>query len=360
MPDFIYTQNLPYTQIPVWLFLYVVIGVILGYFVIRQFNKYAVDLINYLLSKVPGEKPRDIQKISKNTLVSALILSGVNIIAKYHIQGNQPNIWLIQNPVYKILVLITFISFVLIVSKHIKYFLTIYLHNRDKLNGLNDKPVDVTVRSLFTIILNIALYIFSFFQILAILQIKPTSLVASASVTAIILGFALQNVLADIFSSLSLYLDQPFKVGDNIKVGNESGKVLKIGFKSTRIKTEHGEELSISNVELSKAQIKNFEKLRRRMVELEIELARNTKKKKQEPPNLPSILEDVANELEQVQLDHCTLAAIAKEDFLYKAQYFALTSSLKEHRQIKDAFIRLLMKKLKEEKIEIKSFKQIN
>lgn len=354
MPDLIYNSYLPYTQIPLWLFIYVVFGVVIGYYIIRTFNQYLLNLINYLLLKIPGEKPRDIERINKNTVFNALILCGVNIIARYEIAGKTPNDWLIHNSFYKFWIVVTYISFVLVISKYIKYLITIYLHKKDNINGL-DRPVDPTLRSLFTIVFNIILYVFAFFHLLALLQIKPTSIVASASVTAIILGFALQNVLADIFSSLSIYLDQPFKVGDHIKVGAESGRVMKIGFKSTRLKTEHGEELSISNVELSKAQVKNFEKLYRRMVELEIEIYREEKDHK--APDLPAIFENTALNFDNVKFENCNLGGVDKDFFLFKAQYFALTPSIKEHHQIKEKLIRDLLKNCNKYKIGIKVIK---
>jgi small-conductance mechanosensitive channel len=105
------------------------------------------------------------------------------------------------------------------------------------------------------------------FSLLGALGVNPTSLLASAGVTAIILGFALQNVLGDLFNNLTLAFDQPFEVGDTIKLGLETGVVQKVGFKTTRIKLLHGEEMVITNSELLKQKIYNLTKLTERRVE---------------------------------------------------------------------------------------------
>ncbi|MCL2172331.1 MAG: mechanosensitive ion channel family protein [Candidatus Bathyarchaeota archaeon] len=88
----------------------------------------------------------------------------------------------------------------------------------------------------------------------------------SLGIGAIIVGFVLQSVLSDFFSSLYIYFDRPFEIGDLIFVGEHGGTVKNIGILTTRLQLLQGEELIISNKELSSEYIRNFRKLQKRRI----------------------------------------------------------------------------------------------
>ena len=54
----------------------------------------------------------------------------------------------------------------------------------------------------------------------------------------------MQNILGDIFSSFTIYMDKPFEVGDFIIVGDVMGTVEKIGLKTTRIKALQADRIT--------------------------------------------------------------------------------------------------------------------
>lgn len=94
-----------------------------------------------------------------------------------------------------------------------------------------------------------------------------TALIGGLGIGGIAVAFAVQNILGDLFSSVSLYFDKPFKVGDYIEVGDdEGGTVKKIGLKTTRLETILGDQLIISNRDLTELRIHNYERLERRRV----------------------------------------------------------------------------------------------
>lgn len=112
--------------------------------------------------------------------------------------------------------------------------------------------------------------------IISNLGIDVTSLLAGVGVSGIIVAFALQNVLSDLFSSLSIHFDKPFKVGDFIAFGDYLGTVEKIGVKSVRIRSLSGEELIIPNQDITNERIKNYRSLHRRRVQLSFGVAYGT------------------------------------------------------------------------------------
>ncbi|MBI2647720.1 mechanosensitive ion channel family protein, partial [Candidatus Woesearchaeota archaeon] len=88
-------------------------------------------------------------------------------------------------------------------------------------------------------------------------QIGP--LLTSLGIVGIAIAFALQSTLGNIFGGMSIILDKSIKVGDKIKLDNETmGTVLDVGLRSTKIKTWDNELITIPNGKLADSRILNF------------------------------------------------------------------------------------------------------
>src|SRR3546814_9115351 len=93
-----------------------------------------------------------------------------------------------------------------------------------------------------------------------------TGLGAGLGTGGIAIGLAAQGIFSDLFASLSIIFDRPFRVGQAIKYDNSSGTVERIGLKSTHIRSANGELLVISNTNLLSKEITNYAHLHRRRV----------------------------------------------------------------------------------------------
>ena len=102
--------------------------------------------------------------------------------------------------------------------------------------------------------------------VLSNLGINITAFVASLGVGGIAVALAAQNILGDLFASLSIAVDKPFEIGDFIGVNNLSGTVQHIGLKSTRIRSLNGEQIVISNTGLLKEVVKNYKRMEERRI----------------------------------------------------------------------------------------------
>jgi small-conductance mechanosensitive channel len=102
--------------------------------------------------------------------------------------------------------------------------------------------------------------------ILANLGVEISTLVASLGVGGIAVALAAQNVLGDLFASLSIILDRPFEVGDFIVVGPQRGTVERIGLKTTRVRSLDGEQIVFGNADLLTSRVQNFKHLQERRV----------------------------------------------------------------------------------------------
>jgi small-conductance mechanosensitive channel len=118
---------------------------------------------------------------------------------------------------------------------------------------------------------------------------------ASLGIGAIVVGFVLQSVLSDFFSSFFIYLDHPFEIGDLIFVGDYGGTVKNIGVLTTRLQLLQGEELVISNKELSTEYVRNFKKLQNRRIIFNIGVPYNTPNEtiRKIPPMIIDIIKNV-------------------------------------------------------------------
>lgn len=122
-----------------------------------------------------------------------------------------------------------------------------------------------------------------------------TSLVAGLGIGGIAVALAMQSILGDLISSITIYLDKPFQVGDFIVLGEKMGTVSNIGLKTTRIISLHGEELVISNKKLTESDIQNFGRMMQRRVLLNLSVTYKTplKKMKKVPSGIQKIVESV-------------------------------------------------------------------
>lgn len=102
--------------------------------------------------------------------------------------------------------------------------------------------------------------------VLSNLGINITAFVASLGVGGIAVALAAQNILGDLFASLSIAVDKPFEIGDFIGVNNLSGTVQHIGLKSTRIRSLNGEQIVFSNTGLLKEVVKNYKRMEERRI----------------------------------------------------------------------------------------------
>ncbi len=88
------------------------------------------------------------------------------------------------------------------------------------------------------------------------IQIRP--LLTGLGIGGLAIALAVQNILGDLFAAISIVVDKPFVVGDSISVENYRGKVEHIGLKTTRLRSESGEQIIFSNGELLKSKIRNY------------------------------------------------------------------------------------------------------
>jgi small-conductance mechanosensitive channel len=197
-----------------------------------------------------------------------------------------------------------------------------YFRRREPAGG-EDQQVTVA-HTFITWVLQIMVWVVFLLATLQNLGINVTTLVASLGIGGIAIALAVQNVLGDLFASLSIAVDKPFEVGDSISVAGFSGKVEHVGLKTTRVRADSGEQIVISNAQILKDTLRNFKRMTTRRVQFAVNVNPTT------PPDIagqvPAALKAIIERQDKVRFDRAHLKTLDQEFIGYEVVYFVLTA----------------------------------
>lgn len=131
------------------------------------------------------------------------------------------------------------------------------------------RRLDKTLRDFIRHAARVVLWIFAIVITAGALGIPMASMVAVISVAGLALSLALQNILANLFSGITLLFTRPFSEGDYIAVGTTAGVVQRIGLFYTVIDSYDKQVLSIPNSTVTSATLTNHSAEPLRRVDLE-------------------------------------------------------------------------------------------
>jgi small-conductance mechanosensitive channel len=164
------------------------------------------------------------------------------------------------------------------------------------------------------------IWVLGLLTLLSTLGINITSLIAGLGIGGVAVALALQNILSDLFSSFAIYFDKPFEVGDFIVVEDKMGTVEKIGIKTTRIKALQGEEIVISNNDLTNAKIHNYKKMELRRVSFKIGVVYSTSNDNLQ--KIKKIISDVIENVKEVKFDRVHFESFGDSSLDFEVVYY--------------------------------------
>lgn len=97
-----------------------------------------------------------------------------------------------------------------------------------------------------------------------------SGIIAGLGIGGLAVALAAQDSLSGFFSSIILFMDKPFMVGDFVQIGNTTGTVEEIGLRSTRIRTIGRTLVSIPNKEVVDSIIDNLSQRPMRRTEISV------------------------------------------------------------------------------------------
>ena len=114
------------------------------------------------------------------------------------------------------------------------------------------------------------------------LGFNVVSLLAGLGLGGLALALAARDTVANLFGSVMILLDRPFRIGDWIITGSVEGNVESIGFRSTRVRTFYNSLVSIPNATLAGSNIDNMGQRKYRRVKTYLALTYDTSVEKME------------------------------------------------------------------------------
>ena len=125
--------------------------------------------------------------------------------------------------------------------------------------------LDGTLKGFVRSVVNILLWILLVIIVAGALGIPTSSMVALISVAGVALSLSVQNILANLFSGLTLLVTKPFKSGDYVEAGGKAGLVKTVGLFYTQMDTLDNVAISIPNSDITGTTVVNYsrEPLRR-------------------------------------------------------------------------------------------------
>ena len=179
--------------------------------------------------------------------------------------------------------------------------------DRTSVRSISDDPVqDAIVIGLFLIVATFVL---------------DEKFLTTSAVGAVVIGFALQDTLGNMFSGLAIQVEKPFHVGNWVSSSGFEGEVVEITWRATKIRTRQGNLVIVPNSEVAKQAITNFsERRRRRRISFEIGASYHN------PPNdVKATIREVLRQHPQVlpvPAPQVLLMDFASSAITYRAQFW--------------------------------------
>jgi len=200
---------------------------------------------------------------------------------------------------------------------------------------LKEDPDSVTTMGAVTFVGRLVLW--SAILLLAFdnLGVDVTALVAGLGVGGIAVALAVQNILGDLFASLSIVLDKPFTVGDFIVIGDYLGSVEHVGLKTTRLRSLSGEQLVFSNADLLGSRIRNYGRMFERRVAFALGVTYQTPREKL--LKVPTIVREAVEAQEKTRFDRSHFKEYGGFSLNFESVYYVLGPDYNTYMDIQQA-----------------------
>ena len=146
------------------------------------------------------------------------------------------------------------------------------------------------------------------------------AIIAGLGIGGIAIALAAQNILGDLFNYFVIFFDRPFEIGDFIILDDKLGTVEYIGIKTTRIKSLSGEQLILSNSDLTQSRVHNYKRMQRRRILFQITVTYPTSIEKIR--EIPEIIKNAIRTTDGVTLDRSHFAGYIDSSLRFETVYF--------------------------------------
>ena len=199
-------------------------------------------------------------------------------------------------------------------------------------------------------VINVVIWAMVLLLTLDNLGIDITALIAGLGIGGIAVALAVQNVLGDLFASLSITLDRPFVIGDFLILGDFLGSVEYIGIKSTRLRSLSGEQIIISNSDLLSSRVRNYGRMNERRVVFATTVTYETPLEQLE--QIPALIRRIVEAQPDTRFDRSHFAKHASASIDFETVYYLLSADYNKYMDIQQTINVTLHRELQQRGIE--------
>ena len=173
------------------------------------------------------------------------------------------------------------------------------------------------------VVANVFLWIMAALFLLSNFGFNITTLITGVGIGGMALALASQTLLGDLFNYFTIIIDKPFTIGDSVKVGDVTGVVRSVGLKGTRLIASGGEEVVLSNTDMTKGVLYNYNVMDKRRVLARIGIKYDT------PPELvkdiPDLIKGIVQSVDDTDFARAHLFEFGDFSLNYEVVYFILS-----------------------------------
>lgn len=213
--------------------------------------------------------------------------------------------------------------------------LLLFWLQQDRTKRKESDPASIAAVNIMGFVGRVLLWAVVLLLVLENLGFDVTALVAGLGVGGIAVALAVQNILGDLFASLSIVLDKPFDIGDFLIIDDHLGSVEYVGLKTTRMRSLSGEQLVFSNTDLLKSRIKNYGRMFERRVVFTLGVTYQTPHEKLR--QIPAIIRAAVEAQGPVRFDRCHFRSYEDFSLAFETVYYVLEPDYNKYMDIQQA-----------------------
>jgi small-conductance mechanosensitive channel len=319
---------------------YALVSILVSYLVLRIIKSLLVKRIQAISKKTDTDVDDLIADLISR--INGIMLMVISIfIGSFFVDLPKT----VNSVIYKLLILSLLFQAAITGTGLIQFWV-----DRYKKRKIEEDAASVTTFTALGFVLRMVLWSVILLLALDNLGFNITTLVAGLGVGGIAVALAVQNILSDLFASLSIVLDKPFVIGDFIIIDNHLGSVEHIGLKTTRLRSLSGEQLIISNGDLLKSRIRNFKRMYERRVVFGLGVIYQTPLDKLK--QIPEMIKAIIEKQESVRFDRAHFKEYGNFSLNFEVVYWVKSPDYNVYMNIQQAINLEIFRQFQENNIE--------
>jgi small-conductance mechanosensitive channel len=245
------------------------------------------------------------------------------------------------------IILATFF-FIRIITSTLKYSLSSYVKRKTP----EEADAERRLKQIngITLIISFIIWAVGFVFLLDNLGFEISTVIAGLGIGGIALALAAQAILGDLFSYFVIFFDRPFEIGDFVVLGDFVGTIEYIGIKTTRIRSLSGEQVVVSNTDLTNSRIRNFKRMERRRVVFKLGVVYQTTSK--QLAEIPKIVKSIIEEQDDVTFDRGHFQSYGDFSLNFEFVYYVMGADYNKYMDIQQAINLKIYKEFEKQGIE--------